>query len=240
MSRSAEARINRAATRGFDDALRGASRGPMTEMRLGGVLTMLEMWNLYNRLSVDDKGSRQYIEAASAVVALTAAGVELAAVAFGERSGNAAVQQGAKVFGGKLRLGAGVLAGAAGLVGAWYDLEDTRDSFYTNNYSIAGMYFLRSLTQLGTATLSVSVGLAYAQPYFEYLLKKYGTRPVLGLAVRTGLQASAALALRMAPMLRLLFGLNIALLALMLVEIFLGSVRKPLKFRQHPSPPEFP
>lgn len=107
MSRSAEARIDRAATRGFDDALRGASRGPMTEMRLGGVLTMLEMWNLYNRLLVEDKGSRQYIEAVSAVVALTAAGVELAAaaVAFGERSGNAAVQQGAKVFGGQVATG---------------------------------------------------------------------------------------------------------------------------------------
>ena len=129
--------------------------------------------------------------------------------------------RGPRSLGAKLRLGAGVLAGAAGLVGAWYDLEDTRDSSYTNHYSIAGMYFLRSLTQLGTATLSVSVGLAYAQPYFEYLLKKYVTRPVMGLAVKTGLQASTALALRMAPMLRLLFGLNIALLALMLVEIFL-------------------
>lgn len=136
MSRSAEARINRAATRGFDDALRGGSRGPMTEMPLGGVLTMLEMWNLYNRLLVEDKGSRQYIEAVSAVVALTAAGVELAAavVAFGERSGNAAVQQGAKVFGGKLRLGAGVLAGAAGLVGAWYDGQDVLDNWHLDRY----------------------------------------------------------------------------------------------------------
>ena len=223
LSRGAEARIDRAATRGFDDALRGGSRGPMTEMRLGGVLTMLEMWNLYNRLLVEDKGSRQYIEAVSAVVALTAAGVELAAaaVAFGERSGNAAVQQGAKVFGGKLRLGAGVLAGAAGLVGAWYDGQDGYDNLGLGRYSIASVLFLRAATQIGAATLSVTVGLAYAKPYLEYLLKKYSTRRILGLAMRSALQASSALALRMVPMLRMFFGLNIVLLALMLVEIFL-------------------
>lgn len=223
LSRGAAARIDRAATRGFDDALRGGSRGPMTEMRLGGVLTILEMWNLYNRLSVEDKGSRQYIEAVSAVVALTAAGVELAAaaVAFGERSGNAAVQQGAKVFGGGLRLGAGVLAGAAGLVGAWYDGQDTLDNWRLGKYSLAGVYALRATAQLGAATLSITVGLAYAKPFLEYLMKKYGVQPFFGKAINFGLQGATAMAVRMALMLRLFFAINIALMALMLVEIFL-------------------
>ncbi|HCN46722.1 MAG TPA: hypothetical protein DIT18_14570, partial [Pseudomonas sp.] len=44
LSRGATARIDRAATRSFDDALQGGSRGPMTEMRLGKVLVMLELW----------------------------------------------------------------------------------------------------------------------------------------------------------------------------------------------------
>lgn len=223
LSRGAAARIDRAATRSFDDALRGGSRGPMTETRLGSVLAMLELWNLYNRLSVEDKGSRQYIEAVSAAVALTAAGVELsaAAVAFGERSGNAAVQQGARVFGGKLRLGAGILAGASGLVGAWYDGQDAIDNWHFGRYSLAGMYALRATAQLGSTTLSITVGLAYAKPFLEYLLNKYGTQTFFGKAVSFGLQGSTAMAARMALMLRLFFGLNIALLALMLIEIFL-------------------
>lgn len=195
----------------------------MTELRLGSVLTVLELWNLYNRLSVEDKNSRQYIEAVSAVVALTAAGLEIAAaaVAFGARSENAALRQGAKVFGGKLRLGAGILAGAAGLVGAWYDAQDGYENLNRGRYSIAGVFFLRAAAQIGAATLSVTVGLAYAKPYIEYLLKKYGTRPILGLAIRSGLQASTILALRMALMLRLFLSLNAVLLALMVAEAFL-------------------
>ncbi|WP_095159816.1 T6SS effector BTH_I2691 family protein [Pseudomonas sp. Irchel 3E13] len=223
LSRGAAARIDRAATRSFDDALRGGSRGPMTEMRLGSVLTLLELWNLYNRLSVEDKNSRQYIEAVSAVVALTAVGIEIAAaaVAFGERSENAALRQGAKVFGGKLRLGAGILAGAAGFVGAWYDGQDALDNWRFGKYSLAGLYALRATTQLGAATLSITVGLAYAKPFFEYLLKKYGTQTFFGKAVSFGLQGSSALAARMALMLRLFFRINIVFLALMLIETFL-------------------
>ena len=221
LSRGAAARIDRAAQRSFEDALQGGSRGPMVEMRLGGVLAVLDVWNLLNKLAVEDKGGRQYAELVAAILAVTAAGIEVgaAAVAFSARSGNAAVQQGAKVFGGGLRLGAGILVGAAGLAGAWYDVQDGYENIALNRYSIASVYFLRGGTQLGAATLSVTVGLAYAKPYLEYLLKQYATRPILGAAVRSGLQASAALVLRMTPMLRLFFGLNIAIVALLLVEI---------------------
>lgn len=223
LSRGAAARIDRAAQRSFEDALQGGSRGPMVEMRLGGVLAVLDVWNLLNKLAVEDKGGRQYAELVAAILAVTAAGVEIgaAAVAFSARSGNAAVRQGAKVFGGGLRLGAGILVGAAGLVGAWYDVEDFRENWNAGKYSIASLYFLRAATQLGGAALSVTVGLAYAKPYLEYLLKKYSARPILGATVRSGLHVSTALALRMTPMLRIFFGLNIVIMALLLAELFL-------------------
>jgi len=223
LSRGTLARIDRAAARSFDEALRAGTTGPMSELRLGGVLVFLEMWNLSNRLSVEDKQSRQYIEAVAALLAVTAAGVELgaAAVAFGTRSSNAAVQQGAKVFGGGLRLGAGILAGAAGVVGAWYDGQDAVDSRNLGKHSIAALYALRASAQMGAATLSITVGLAYAKPYFEYLLKRYGTQLIIGKVVNFGVQGSTALAARMVPMLRLFLGVNIAILALLLVEIYL-------------------
>ncbi|WP_180961877.1 hypothetical protein, partial [Pseudomonas plecoglossicida] len=123
LSRGAQARLDRAIDRGFDDALRAETKGPMAELRVGRVLVFLELWNLYNKLAVTDKHSREYVEVVAAVVALTAAGVELGAtaVAIAGRSSNVAVQQGAKVFSGGLRLTAGTLAGAAAAVGAWYD-----------------------------------------------------------------------------------------------------------------------
>lgn len=223
LSRGTVARIDRASSRSFDEALRAGKMGPMTELRIGGALVFLEMWNLYNKLTAKDKQSKEYIEAVAALVALTAAGVEVGAgaVALAERSGNVAVQQGAKVFSSGLRLGAGILAGAAALVGAWYDGHDAYEAFQAKGHSIAGMYFLRASTQLGAASLSVAIGLASSKPYLEYLLKKYGTRPILGAAINTGARASAAMAARMAPMLRLFFGLNLAILALVLIELLI-------------------
>ncbi|NNJ16211.1 hypothetical protein CSV86_013780 [Pseudomonas putida CSV86] len=223
LGRGASARIDRAAQRSFDDALRGGRHGPMVEMRLGGVLAVLDVWNLLNKLAVEDKGSRQYAELVAAILAVTAAGVEIgaAAVAFGSLSGSAAVQQGAKVFGGGLRLGAGVLAATAGAVGAYYDYADFMEQWRLERYSSAYIYLLRATAQTGAATLSIAVGLAYATPYFEYLVKKYGTRTVIGKAMIFGMQGSAAMAARMVPMLRLFLSANLVILALVLIEMFL-------------------
>ncbi|AZD84267.1 hypothetical protein C4K14_1426 [Pseudomonas chlororaphis subsp. aureofaciens] len=223
LSRGTVARIDRAAAGSFDEALRAGKMGPMTEIRIGSALVFLEMWNLYNKLMAQDKQSKEYVEAVAAVVALTAAGVEVgaAAVGFAERSGNAAVQQGAKVFSGGLRLGAGILAGSAALVGAWYDVEDLYQNFKAERYSISSFYLLRAISQTGAAALSVALGLAYSESYLEYLLKRYGTRPMLGKAINFGSRASTIMAARMVPMLRLFFGLNLAILALVLIEILI-------------------
>ncbi|EJN37790.1 hypothetical protein PMI38_02739, partial [Pseudomonas sp. GM84] len=222
LSRGTKARLDRAIDRSFDEALRGGTKGPMAEVRLGQVLVFLELWNLYNKLAVADKNSREYVEAVAAVVALTAAGVELGATAvtLAGRSSNAAVQQGAKVFSSGLRLTAGILAGAAAAVGAWYDIQDAYENFELDKHSIAGFYALRAATQVGAASLSTSVGLGLAHPLFEYLLKKYGSKPIVGTLIKKGAQISGSLATRMVPMLRLFFGLNLVILSLVLVEIF--------------------
>ncbi|EHK67962.1 T6SS effector BTH_I2691 family protein, partial [Achromobacter arsenitoxydans] len=222
LSRGTTARIDRATTRSIDEALSAGKMGAMTEVRIGGVLVFLEIWNLYNKLTVLHKQSREYVEAVAALVALTAAGVELGAcaVSLAERSGNAAVRQGARAFGSGLRLTAGVLAGSAAAVGVRYDIQDWHENYRLGRYSIAGFYLLRSVTQFGSASLSVAIGLGHAGPFFEYLLKKYGTRPFLGRLLMAGSHLSAAMAVRMAPMLRVFFGLNLAILALVLIEIF--------------------
>ncbi|QLB55841.1 T6SS effector BTH_I2691 family protein [Pseudomonas plecoglossicida] len=222
LSRGAKGRLDRALDRSFDEALRAETKGPMAELRVGRVLVFLELWNLYNKLAVTDKHSREYVEVVAAVVALTAAGVELGATAvtLAGRSGNAAVQQGAKVFSGGLRLTAGTLAGAAAAVGAWYDFNDFRENIKAEEYSIAGVYLLRSITQLDAASLSIAVGMGLANPFFEYLLKKYGSKPLVGTLIEKGAQISSSLATRMLPMLRIFFALNLVVFSLVLIEIF--------------------
>ncbi|CAB3880347.1 T6SS effector BTH_I2691 family protein [Achromobacter animicus] len=223
LSRGTAARIDRSASRQLDEALRAGKRGPMTEIRIGTTLVLLEMWNLYNKLIAENKRSREYAEIAAALLALTAAGFEVGAcaVSFAEKSGNVAVQQGAKVFGTGLRLGAGVLGGSAAMIGAAYDYVDFSETFKAEQYSISCFYLLRAASQTSAASLVMSLGLVYGQSYLEYLLKQYGNRPMLGRILRAGSRASATLASRMVPMLRIFFGLNLFIVALVLIEIFI-------------------
>ena len=107
------------------------------------------------------------------------------------------------------------------MVGAWYDGQDAVDNLGLHRYSIASLYILRATAQFGAASLSTAAGLAYAKPYFEYLLKRYGTQSLSGKVISFSLQGSSAMAARMVPMLRLFFGVNIVILALLLVEVFL-------------------
>ncbi|MDH0093682.1 hypothetical protein N7373_19710, partial [Achromobacter mucicolens] len=222
LSRGSTARIDRSTSRQFDKALRAGKAGPMTEIRIGGTLVFLEMWNLHNKLTAENKGIREHAEIVAALLALAAVGVEMGAcaVSFAEKSDNAAVQQGARVFRSGLRLGAGVLGGAAAMVGAAYDYADFTKTFKAEQYSISFFFLLRAVTQTGAASLAASLGLIYGQSYLEYLLKQYGNRPMLGRALHAGSRASATLASRMVPMLRIFFGLNLFIVALVLVEIF--------------------
>jgi len=222
LSRGAVARIDRSATQAFDDALRSGKMGPMTEVRIGGLLVVLETWSLFNRLSVQHKGTQEYAEVAGALIALAASGMELgaAAVSLAEKSSNAAVQQGGRIFGGQLRLHAGALAAGAGMIGAWYDGEALVHNFNIDKNSLAAFYLLRAIVQTGAAMLSTTLGLAYAKSYFDYLLKKHRGRPVVGRIVLYGSNQSAALAARMVPMLRIFVGINALLLGLAAVEVF--------------------
>ncbi|WP_286940260.1 hypothetical protein, partial [Achromobacter sp. UBA4530] len=222
LSRGTLARMDRSTSRQFDEALRAGKMGPMTELRIGSTLVFLEMWNLYNRMTAENKRSKEYVELAAALLALTATGVEVgaSAVGFADRSSNVAVQRGAKLFGSGLRLGAGVLSGSAGAVGAYFDFAEFSDQWKMRRYSIAYVYLLRAAAQTGAAALSITIGLAYAGPYFEYLVKKFGTQTNLAKAAEFGSRASAAMASRMVLMLRLFFGLNVFLLAVALFGIF--------------------
>lgn len=223
LSRGTVARMDISATQSFNSALRAGKRGPMTEIRIGSALVFLEVWNLHNKLRAVNKRSREYVEVVAALAAFTAVGVEVGACAVGlaEKSSNAAVQRGAKAFGGGLRLTAGLLAGSAGVVGAHYDYSDFSTLWRMGSRSISTFYLLRATAQTGAAALSVTVGLGNAGPYFAYLVSKHGTKPIFGRVAGLGLRASAAMASRMVPMLRIFFGVNALILALVLVEIFI-------------------
>ncbi|WP_153050296.1 hypothetical protein [Pseudomonas sp. MF4836] len=112
------------------------------------------------------------------------------------------------------------MAGGAAGVGAGYDIQDGLESFKLREHTFAAFYFLRASAQTGAASLSIAIGLASAGPYLEYLIKKHGAKHFLGAFLSRLSGASSMLALRMLPMLRIFFGLNVLFIALVVIEIF--------------------
>ncbi|MDD0973272.1 T6SS effector BTH_I2691 family protein [Pseudomonas fontis] len=221
LSRGAQRRIERATQGSFSEVLQAGAKGPMAEVRIGSVLVLLEVWNLTHRLNAADKQSKEYVEIAAALLGLTAAGLELGAVAvgFAEKSGSAVVREGTAVFKGGLRLGAGILAGGVAGVGVWYDIQDMLLAYSVRKHSFSGFYAVRAIVQAGAAGLSIAIGLAVAGPFLNYLVKRHGTQSFFGQSLLRAAQTSSTLVLRMTWMLRGFYGINIVLLILTVVDI---------------------
>ncbi|WP_409275654.1 T6SS effector BTH_I2691 family protein [Pseudomonas sp. KCJK9111] len=216
LSQGATRRLDRSTASSFDQALRAGIKGPMTEVRIGSLVAVLEVWNLMVKADAADKQSREYIEIAAAMIGVSAAALELGATAagFAERSGSAAVQQAGKMFRGGLRLGAGTLAGVAASVGAWYDYTDFWENAKNENTSIDYLYFLRATAQTGVASLSLAIGLASSGPFLEYMIKRHGSSAFMSSTLKVGVNTSKFLAARMVFMLRVFFGLNLLTFAI--------------------------
>ncbi|MNJ46606.1 hypothetical protein D3C77_417400 [compost metagenome] len=181
---------------------------------------MLELWNLKLKAEKADKGSREYIELTAAMVAVSAAGLELGAVAVGlaEGSRNQAVSQAGRLLGSQMKLMAGVLAGGAALAGMAFDIVDGINSVKNKSLSLASIYFFRSTAQLGSALFSAAIGLAAAGPYLERLIQTYGRNSFLHFTYK----ASSQLALKMAFMLRWCIRINVIIfITTVTIEIFL-------------------
>lgn len=174
-------KINAASSESFANALKTGVKGPMAGLRVASTLALLEAWNLKIKAQKVDKGSREYVELGAAVMATSAAGLELggAAVGLAERSGNVAVRQAATIFKGGLRLNAGVLAGGAAFIGAAFDVQDAAQA---GKASLAAVYYLRATAQVGSGALSMGLGLGYGAPYLRYIAEKHAESQFLKLA----------------------------------------------------------
>ncbi|MNZ81542.1 hypothetical protein D3C78_1002130 [compost metagenome] len=211
LSQGVKAKIGLAAHKSFGDSLAAGAAGPMLEVRLGSTLALLEVWNLKLKAEKADKGTREYIELTAAMLAVSAVGLELGAVAvgFAERSHNTAIRQAGRVMGSQLKLMAGVLAGGAALIGVAFDVVGLAKARNQNNASLAGIYFIRAAAQAGSALFSTAIGLAAAAPYLERLMQIHGRNRFLIYAHQTSTQ----LASKMAFMLRWCIRINLVIFA---------------------------
>ncbi|MNJ40357.1 hypothetical protein D3C77_352510 [compost metagenome] len=207
LSSGARNKVAKAVNKSFSDALTPGAAGGRLEVRVGTTLALLELWNLKLKAEKADKGSREYIELTAAMVAVSAAGLELGAVAVGlaEGSRNQAVSQAGRLLGSQMKLMAGVLAAGAGLIGAIFDFKDGRAAFQNNNFSLSATYFIRATAQIGAALFSAAIGLAAAGPYLERLIQIHGRNSFLHFTYK----ASSQLALKMAFMLRWCIRINV-------------------------------
>lgn len=222
LSTGVKTKIGLAANKSFGDAMAAGSAGPMLEVRLGSTLALLELWNLKLKLERTDKDSREYIELAAAMIAVSAAGLELGAVAvgFADRSPNSAIRQAARLMGSELKLMAGVLAAASGSIGMVLDIQDVFTATRNNNYSLAAVYSLRATAQAGAALFSVAIGLATAGPYLERIIQLHGRNTFLTYTQKK----SAQLALKMAFMLQWCIRINIIIFsATLILELLLPN-----------------
>jgi hypothetical protein len=211
LSQGVKAKIGLAASNSFGDALAAGSAGPMLEVRLGTTLALLEVWNLKLKAEKANKGTREYLELTAAMLAVSAVGLELGAVAvgFAERSHNTTIRQAGRLMGSELKLMAGVLAGGAAFAGMLFDVSDADEAQKRGEYSLAGAYVLRATAQAGAALFSTALGLAAAAPYLERLIQKHGKNRFLIFMHGKSLQA----ALKMAFMLRWCIRINIVIFA---------------------------
>ena len=218
LSAGAQHKLNRAAARSLQQGLDRGTNAVRLDLRLGTTLSLLQLWNLKLRAEKTDKGSREYIELAAAMVAVSAAGLELAAVAVGlsANSRNQAIRQAGAVMGGGMKLMGGVLASGAAMVGTVFDYIDAADNYLNEKRGLGSLYLLRATAQAGIGFFSAAIGLALAGPFLEYLLKKHGSNHVMLKLLQPAVTTSTLLSLRMAYMLRWCIYINITTLALTL------------------------
>ena len=212
MSVGATRRVDRAVTADFDTALRAGIKGPMTQVRISNLVTVLEIWNLKIKLEAADKESREYLEITAALTGIAAAGLEVGATAasFVQKHGSGEIYQSG------LRLAAGALVGWSAGVGAAFDVVDGRKHRSEGRVTLAALYFLRALAQIGVANLVIAIALAKSGAALEYLIERHGRRFLL----RVGAAAARALAPYVIPMLRLCLGLNAFALLFTLAIIY--------------------
>ena len=211
LSAGAQHKLNRAAARSLQQGLNRGTNAVRLDLRLGTTLGLLQLWNLKLRAEKTDKGSREYIELAAAMVAVSAAGLELAAVAVGlsANSRNQAIRQAGAVMGGGMKLMGGVLASGAAMVGAVFDYTDAWESRKRGSPSLTFFYALRATAQVGSAYFSAAIGVAVAGSFVKHLIQNYGEQRILALL----LDKSALLALRMTFMLRWCIRINVVIFA---------------------------
>ncbi|PSS46183.1 T6SS effector BTH_I2691 family protein [Pseudomonas sp. BBP2017] len=211
LSAGARNKVAKAVNKSFSDALTPGAAGGRLEVRVGTTLALLELWNLKLKAEKADKGSREYIELTAAMVAVSAAGLELGAVAVGlaEGSRNRAVSQAGRLMGSQMKLMAGVLAAGASVVGMAFDLRDGFTAGQEGSRSLASFYILRAAAQTGSAFFSAAIGLASAGPFLERLIQLHGRNQFLVFSY----EASSKLSLRMAFMLRWCIRINIFIFA---------------------------
>ena len=211
LSQGVKGKIGLAASNSFGDALAAGSAGPMLEVRLGTTLAMLEVWNLKLKAEKANKGTQEYLELTAAMLAVSAALLELGAVAvgFSERSHNMTIRQAGRLMSSELKLMAGMLAGGAAIAGALFDISSADEAQKQGEHSLAGVYVLRATAQAGAALFSTALGLAAAAPYLEKLIHQHGQNRFLIFMQGKSQQA----ALKMAFMLRWCIRINIVIFA---------------------------
>ena len=183
-----EGQIKRNVSEVLDSAVRDGKSSDWYKMRMVGLIAGLEIaGNVFKLASGNNKqaDARYYAEMTAATLGGTAALIEVVAqgaeIVMEKAGKHTAV--GASVVTGGLKLWAGTLAGAAGLVGATFDWADFKDRKDKDKIGVATLYFVKSGVGAFSSLLAIGVGFTFAGEYLERIGKRRGLQTLIRAGV---------------------------------------------------------
>lgn len=185
----AQSATNQMARNAINEQFRAAQsnvRTNWTATRLGVFVAALESLNLYLKAqALPDGGGKEVAEMSAALLATTAAGLELSAcgidVALSNAAAGSAMEAAGKTAIGGFKLVAGALGGIATVVGVIFTLKAAKQAEENKKFALMYVYNTGAILQSGLGATTVAFGYAASAPFLEWAAKKVVNQRAKGL-----------------------------------------------------------
>ncbi|PJJ96055.1 hypothetical protein CO611_09010 [Lysobacteraceae bacterium NML03-0222] len=168
--------VSRYIRQGLEKEFSKGAAGGFYQARFLLLASLVESVSLGLSVRKLPKDSREAAEILAAAMALSAGTLELVrqgAAWLGERYSQGAVTaRSSAVWGGRLQLYGGFLAGCAGVIGVWLDYRDAKYEFQVKNNWLMLAYSSRALLIGAASVLSAVVAFAGSAAYLKYAMER--------------------------------------------------------------------
>ena len=165
--------VGEEAKKTLDRLMSNSKHSDFYKMRLIGLIAAFEIAGGACKLmkaSATEEDARFYAETFSSCIGGLAALIEVIGQGIGlvaDHAGKEATKAVTSTVMGGLKLWAAKLAGAAGIISAYYDWQDGDDRLAKQKYAVANLYYVKSAFGVGVSLLAIGIGFTFSGPYLE-------------------------------------------------------------------------